>query len=177
RGFESLPAQFIMIINLPNALTLSRLILVIPLLYSIYYNNSFLILTLVSLIILSDLLDGYFARRMNLVSKLGHWLDFFVDQFIGLSVFFGVIYIKNLFNLFFLIFLCTAVINIIILSIFYNLSKFNRVTRLYKGLFTADVICFISLILGFYPIFYFFIYFIFFSIITLSTSLLYLNCF
>lgn len=64
---------------LPNTITLLRLVTLPFLIYS--FNNLSIPLTfsifLVSII--SDLLDGYIARKLNSTSKLGAYLDIFVD--------------------------------------------------------------------------------------------------
>jgi len=69
------------ILNIPNCLSASRLVLVPVLLYLAYYGhgNAFLILLAGSL--LTDGLDGYLARRWNQTSELGARLDSWGDLF------------------------------------------------------------------------------------------------
>lgn len=74
--------------NLPNKITIARIILA-PLFYisyflpvwtgSFYGLSSILILSIFTGIELSDFLDGYLARKYNLVSDLGKVLDPFAD--------------------------------------------------------------------------------------------------
>lgn len=74
--------------NLPNKITVARIILA-PLFYisyflpvwtgSFYNLSSVLILSIFAGIELSDFLDGYLARKYNLVSDLGKVMDPFAD--------------------------------------------------------------------------------------------------
>lgn len=69
--------------NLPNAITLSRLVLAIVLFAIIGYENMWL--TSAALFVFAaatDFLDGYFARKYGQVTTLGRIMDPFVDKII-----------------------------------------------------------------------------------------------
>ena len=70
-------------LKLPNLLTFSR-ILVIPLLVATFYIEpplgNWMALILFILAGITDFLDGYVARSMNLVSRLGRFLDPIADK-------------------------------------------------------------------------------------------------
>ena len=70
--------------EIPNILTLSRLlspIIIIPLVLKNKYN---LALIFILIFALTDLLDGYIARKYNYVSKLGREIDPVCDKiFLG----------------------------------------------------------------------------------------------
>lgn len=83
--------------NLPNRLTLARLIMT-PLFFivfnlPIWFNSSFqtvstvLVLLLFIAIEATDLLDGIIARKRNLVTDLGKVMDPFADTFARLTYF------------------------------------------------------------------------------------------
>lgn len=76
--------------NLPNRITLCRLLL-IPVIIFFYLADSFipagkLIATIVfTVAIFTDFLDGYYARKLNMVTTLGKFLDNIADKMLVLS--------------------------------------------------------------------------------------------
>lgn len=71
--------------NLPNLITLFRIML-IPVLVVVYFLNipfrETVIASIFVLAALTDWLDGYLARRMNAMTKLGAFLDPVADKLI-----------------------------------------------------------------------------------------------
>jgi CDP-diacylglycerol---glycerol-3-phosphate 3-phosphatidyltransferase len=70
--------------NIPNALTLTRIVLV-PVLFIVLLKSpgkflSFVAALVFALASITDFLDGYLARRMNLVTTLGKFLDPLADK-------------------------------------------------------------------------------------------------
>lgn len=79
-----------MICNVPNILTFIR-ILITPLLVGVYYFSPDrwgmpVAALLFGLASLTDWLDGYLARKLNQVSKLGAFLDPIADKLIVVTV-------------------------------------------------------------------------------------------
>ncbi len=72
--------------NLPNKLTILRIILTFPVILFLQFGNNllFAILSLVLFVIASftDYLDGYYARKYNLISDFGKFLDQISDKFL-----------------------------------------------------------------------------------------------
>ena len=72
-------------INLPNAVTLLR-ICIIPVLFFLLFNPdrlwSLIIALLFIMAALTDLLDGYLARRYHIVTNIGKFLDPIADKII-----------------------------------------------------------------------------------------------
>ena len=69
-------------INLPTALTLLR-IAMIPVMVALHYMNyPFAAATVFGLAGLTDWADGYYARKLNLESRLGAFLDPVADKLI-----------------------------------------------------------------------------------------------
>lgn len=102
-----------MTMNLPTLLTLSRLIigpLVVPVMcaYLLPMNN-FAINVMVGLVFLffglTDLLDGYLARRWGNETQLGKLLDFMADKFLVYSSLIGLIAAQKIYFVWVLIFI------------------------------------------------------------------------
>jgi CDP-diacylglycerol--glycerol-3-phosphate 3-phosphatidyltransferase len=72
------------IFNLPNALTISRItvspVIFIILLYRPGRLMSFLSALVFALAAMTDFLDGYLARRLNMITPLGKFLDPLADK-------------------------------------------------------------------------------------------------
>lgn len=74
--------------NLPNLITLSRIFLVIPLIYLLYQPSiEFQWLALIIFIIaaLTDWLDGYVARKLDQITELGKFLDPLTDKILVIT--------------------------------------------------------------------------------------------
>ncbi len=77
--------------NIPNILSSIRIIITIPFIFSLYDlilgTGSIISLLLFSIIIISDILDGYLARKLNFVSAFGANLDIFVRYFLFIFIY------------------------------------------------------------------------------------------
>lgn len=78
------------VMNLPNKLTISRIVM-IPVFVTFFYvyftAHIFVALAVFALASLTDLLDGMIARKYNLVTNLGKFLDPIADKVLVLSAF------------------------------------------------------------------------------------------
>jgi phosphatidylglycerophosphate synthase len=74
--------------NLPNAITLGRLLCVPVLLVLLFYGPLWLFYTVLAIVLLSDLADGALARAQRRTTGLGKVLDPLADKalFLGLFV-------------------------------------------------------------------------------------------
>ncbi len=82
--------------NLSNKITILRILLVPLFVISVLYSNLFSTLSLLLIIFLSDILDGYFARKRDEITRLGQILDPTADKFFAVSALFALFYRHNL---------------------------------------------------------------------------------
>lgn len=78
-----------MITSLPNLLTLSRILVIPPIVILFYFDSPtirWVMLGLYSLACITDFFDGWAARSMNQVSKLGRFLDPVADKLLVASI-------------------------------------------------------------------------------------------
>jgi len=74
--------------NLPNMLTLGRVLIIPPFVLYTYYADplhSFLAAVIFAVASITDILDGWLARRMNLVTVLGKFMDPLADKLIVMA--------------------------------------------------------------------------------------------
>lgn len=70
--------------NIPNMLSATRLLFV-PMFIFLYFTNKPLALILFIIACITDILDGYIARRFNMITKIGKILDPVADKLMQLS--------------------------------------------------------------------------------------------
>ena len=92
------------ILTLANFISLLRAFLVIPIIYYLPKPESSLILfILIIIVIASDALDGFIARRAHEVTHIGMWLDPLADSVVIVSVTFYLV-LSGIFPMWFFIF-------------------------------------------------------------------------
>ena len=73
--------------QLPNIITILRIILVFPISWMLWESRFMEAFVLVIIAGVSDALDGFLARRFNWMSQLGATLDPLADKFLVAAVF------------------------------------------------------------------------------------------
>ena len=71
--------SFISELNLPNKLTLMRIVLVPVYLWLLAMNLNWLALAVFAIASLTDMLDGQIARKYNLITNFGKFMDPIAD--------------------------------------------------------------------------------------------------
>lgn len=75
-------------LNLPNILTFARIVLIAPLIIFLGRGSpreSFIASVIVALAAITDSMDGYLARKFNLISVLGKFMDPLADKLLVMS--------------------------------------------------------------------------------------------
>ncbi len=123
------------VFTLPNTITLVRLLLA-PVLFWVILNKELLwAATLFALIIFTDWLDGFLARKLKQESRIGIVLDATADVVVIASVITG-LYVINMFpRSWFIIILVLWLLGFI----FQIIAKLRRKDHLYKSLPAAKI--------------------------------------
>ncbi len=82
-------------ITIPTMLTLTRIALIPVIIYAMHVQCWFCALFLFSVAVMTDVLDGYLARRLAQQTLLGACLDPIADKLLIVSLFFMFMYFKN----------------------------------------------------------------------------------
>lgn len=82
--------------DIPNAITVFRILLVAPLLYFLLVEDYFLALLLFAIAGVSDGIDGFLARQLNWQSRLGSILDPLADKLLLLTCFIALAWLQKL---------------------------------------------------------------------------------
>ena len=75
------------VLNIPNVLTITRIVIIPVFITAIIYNQYLYALVLFVIAALTDMLDGLFARLTNQKTPFGTFLDPLADKFLLLSSF------------------------------------------------------------------------------------------
>ena len=73
--------------QIPNILTIARIILILPFFYFLNQENFLISFFLICFIFISDFLDGYLARKYKLESNFGAILDPTADKLVSIAFF------------------------------------------------------------------------------------------
>lgn len=89
--------------NLPNKLTIFRVVLIPFLLFFLIFNvpfftmqtNRYIALAIFIIASLTDALDGYIARKYNLITNFGKFMDPLADKILVISTMLAIISLPN----------------------------------------------------------------------------------
>lgn len=120
---------------MPNLLSILRILLLIPLSYLMIFDfesKNTLIIAIVLCMYFSDLLDGYLARKMNLVSEFGKIIDPLADK-ISVTVIALILLYLGKIPLWFVLIIILRDVFILAFGIYLNKKKDIRLMSNYPG--------------------------------------------
>ena len=142
------------IVNLPNLITLSRFLLIIPFVHYLINSRLHISLAIFAVITLTDKLDGISARLMNQKTELGSALDSFTDWSL-VAITFAILVVKNKIELFwFVLLIVPSVISGIMKMIYAKRQKIVPVTFIARLSVALTYLTIISILINFNYIFY-----------------------
>ena len=109
--------------TLANAISISRILFAIPLVISLDSNQTLFSFIIIIIIVLTDFLDGYVARKANEITNFGKLIDPVADKICMMVV---AIYLIIIYKLPFLVFFITLAIRdtfLIIIGIYLMFSQ------------------------------------------------------
>ena len=123
-----------MIRVIPNILSILRIFLVPFILYLILENYFFLAFILSCLASISDMLDGFLARKLNIETKIGFYLDVIADKFFIFSIYLiiGIKLLLPAYVIFCVIFRDIFICGSYILTVLIGKNKNMKLTSLSK---------------------------------------------
>ena len=117
--------------HIPNIISIIRILLIFPLVYFLSYSTQHsktIVITILILMYISDLLDGYLARKLNQVTDIGKIIDPLADKIAVVAAvivlflqgrievwFFAVVVLRDLFIFIFGLYL-RAKTNVVLMS-------------------------------------------------------------
>lgn len=84
-----------MLKNIPNILTIARFFLIPVILFFLFQENYLLAVIFLTISGITDILDGWIARKFNLISNFGKLIDPLADKLTQISIL-GSLVIKNI---------------------------------------------------------------------------------
>lgn len=112
---------------IPNLLSIIRLLTSIPVCLLLFYNfenSKFIIIVLFIFMYITDLLDGYLARKLNQITETGKIIDPLADKFaVGLIA--VTLFLKGLIPVWFFIIVLSRDILILIFGLYLK-NKYNK---------------------------------------------------
>ena len=124
--------------NIPNLISSLRIIVLPHLIYSFNHGYTPLVYILFLFAIGTDLIDGYIARKLNVQSKVGAYLDVTVD-FIFISGMYFVFISKGLYSPWLLVIISAIFILFILTNIYYGRTIYDQIGKYYGSLLLGGI--------------------------------------
>lgn len=139
------------IINISNTLSFIRFLLVLPLYYFLNENLLYPVIIVVLLAYITDILDGFFARRLNQITEIGKIIDPLADKSF-IAIFIILLMIKGIIPFWFFVIVILRDILILIGGLYIS-SKQKKVPASNKYGKVAVFFIGVTLLLSFLNVF------------------------
>jgi phosphatidylglycerophosphate synthase len=124
--------------NIPNIITGLRLVILPHLVYSFNHQITLVAYALFLLVIGTDLVDGYFARKFGSISNLGAFLDVIVD-FIFISGMYLVFIINGTYSSWILVVIILVFTQFILSNLYVKQTIYDPVGKYYGSLLFGGI--------------------------------------
>lgn len=147
--------------NIPNSLSILRIILIPVTIYALLNYSKTVFFFLLLITALTDVLDGYLARKLNQSTKIGFVLDAIADKLLIISLF--VVLVLNYdTKIYLLLLMLTREITVVLGRFFLFFFKIKNIKSLFAipGTFLGKITTFsqlltvIAIVFNFYPIYF-----------------------
>jgi len=160
------------LINLPNFLTMLRLLLIIPFVFFTIKEDFFSAIIVMLLMFVTEL-DGTIARALKIESEFGEAFDFIIDEIVSLVIFLALFYARNYLNITTISWMISnLVLTLMLLSTYKRSEKLHKVSKMNKIVGASIQLVFIALLFNIHDLFILSFYFSFFAIISLGITIL-----
>jgi len=160
------------LINLPNFLTMLRLLLIIPFVFFTIKEDFFSAIIVMLLMFVTEL-DGTIAKALKIESEFGEAFDFIIDEIVSLVIFLALFYARNYLNITTISWMISnLVLTLMLLSTYKRSEKLHKVSKMNKIVGASIQLVFIALLFNIHDLFILSFYFSFFAIISLGITIL-----
>jgi len=124
--------------NIPNAISATRLVALPHLVYAFNHQSTSVVYALFLFAIGTDIMDGYFARKTNSVSKLGAYLDVTFDFVFIMGMYLNFT-INGIYSPWILLIIVSVFAQFIISNVYIKKTIYDPIGKYYGSILFAGI--------------------------------------